>query len=55
MAAVLDAARARAATVSNVFKLQVAPKAIDASRQHDASELRPSPTSAANGGFKRRF
>jgi hypothetical protein len=54
-AAVVDAARARAAAVANVIHLKVSPKAIDAPRQHDASELKPNPTSAANGGFKRRF
>ena len=26
-----------------------------AAAEHDPSELRPNPTSAANGGFKRRF
>jgi hypothetical protein len=55
MAAVIDAARARAASVANVISLKVVPKAI----QHDAAELKPdparSPGAQSPNGFRRRF
>jgi len=52
MASILDAARARAMKVANNI-IQMSPKVLPA--HHDPSELRPNPTSAANGPFKRRF
>jgi hypothetical protein len=50
----VEAARLRAAAVANV--IQMKPKAaIEALPvQHDAAELKPNSTSAANG-FRRRF
>jgi hypothetical protein len=58
MAAVIDAARARSAAVSNVIKLQLTSKAIEhnAPREHDAVELKPNAGSAdGSAGFRRRF
>jgi hypothetical protein len=57
MATAIDAARARAASVANVIHLKTGQKALPQVAQHDASELKPSPGSAANGGsgFRRRF
>jgi len=52
----VDRARERAARLVNVIKLEIAPKALQPSAQHDPAELKPSASSAANGsGFKRRF
>jgi hypothetical protein len=55
MASVIDAARARAASVANVIQMKVSPKAI----QHDASELKPNPSRSPGAqspnGFRRRF
>jgi hypothetical protein len=55
MASILDAARARAASVANVIQMKVLPKSL----QHDASELKPSPARSpganGSGGFRRRF
>jgi hypothetical protein len=56
----VDRARERAARLVNVIKLEIAPKALQPSAQHDPAELKPSASSAANGGqsasgFKRRI
>ena len=51
MAAIIDAARERAAKVANVIHLKTAQKVLPA--QHDVSELKPSPNGSS--GFRRRF
>jgi hypothetical protein len=60
MASVLDRARARAPRYTNVIKLEIEPAKALPAAQHDPAELKPSPTSAANGGqsssgFRRRI
>jgi hypothetical protein len=59
IAAMIDRARERSDRVAKVIRLEIEPKALPP-RQHDPAELKPSATSAANGGqsssgFKRRI